>query len=185
MLFIMKFDKVVTFNFPGSCSVLGDTHHGCFRVRLSLLPCPLLVFVSSSSSSSLTGSAKPSSISLGKGPDSDVRGLMAKPASSSGSLQVKVNAQAATRVNGSKVGLKTIPTSSRMHPLFRPPPRGPSTTNCLTGVSSLLPSPPSSWQLRSNGPLSIGSRGDPTCSLMLSALGRLLRMDFSTGRTFP
>ncbi|KAJ6802522.1 palmitoyl-acyl carrier protein thioesterase, chloroplastic-like [Iris pallida] len=63
---------------------------------------------SSSSSSSLTGSAKPSSISLGKGPDSlYVRGLMAKPASSSGSLQVKVNAQAATRVNGSKVGLKT------------------------------------------------------------------------------
>uniref|UniRef100_Q9FQX8 Acyl-[acyl-carrier-protein] hydrolase n=1 Tax=Iris tectorum TaxID=114617 RepID=Q9FQX8_9ASPA len=63
---------------------------------------------SSSSTSSLTGSTNPSSNLLGKGADSlDARGLMAKPASSSGGLQVKVNAQAATRVNGSKVGLKT------------------------------------------------------------------------------
>ncbi|KAJ6810554.1 palmitoyl-acyl carrier protein thioesterase, chloroplastic-like [Iris pallida] len=62
---------------------------------------------SSSSSSSLTGSAKPSSISLAKGPDAlDARGLVAKPASNSGGLQVKVNAQATTRINGSKVGLK-------------------------------------------------------------------------------
>uniref|UniRef100_Q9FQX7 Acyl-[acyl-carrier-protein] hydrolase n=1 Tax=Iris tectorum TaxID=114617 RepID=Q9FQX7_9ASPA len=74
---------------------------------------------SSSSSSSSTGSTKPSSISLGKGPDAlDARGLVAKPASNSGSLQVKVNAQAATRVNGSKVGLKTDTNKLEDTPFF-------------------------------------------------------------------
>ncbi|KAJ6839549.1 palmitoyl-acyl carrier protein thioesterase, chloroplastic-like [Iris pallida] len=77
---------------------------------------------SSSSSASSSASAKPSSISLSKGPDGlDARGLVAKLApSGSAGLQVKVNAQTATRVNGPKVGLKTDPAKVEDTPSVLP-----------------------------------------------------------------
>ncbi|KAM0944849.1 putative oleoyl-[acyl-carrier-protein] hydrolase [Dioscorea sansibarensis] len=59
--------------------------------------------VSSSSVAQPTKSSKPFS----GGPDSvDVRGIVAKPASTSGGLQVKTNAQASTKINGTKVSLR-------------------------------------------------------------------------------
>lgn len=54
---------------------------------------------SSSSSSSTSPGTKPSSVSFGS-----------KPASSNGSLQVRANAQVATKINDNKVGLKTDPS---------------------------------------------------------------------------
>ncbi|XP_072980644.1 palmitoyl-acyl carrier protein thioesterase, chloroplastic-like [Typha angustifolia] len=60
---------------------------------------------SSSSSASLI---KASKNTIGEGPDSlDVRGIVAKPNSSSGAMQVKAQAQALPKINGTKVGLKT------------------------------------------------------------------------------
>ncbi|XP_020243882.1 palmitoyl-acyl carrier protein thioesterase, chloroplastic-like [Asparagus officinalis] len=60
---------------------------------------PVLSSSSSSSSSSTSPATKPSSVSFGP-----------KPASSNGSLQVKANAQVATKNNDTKVGLKTDPS---------------------------------------------------------------------------
>ncbi|WOK97036.1 palmitoyl-acyl carrier protein thioesterase, chloroplastic [Canna indica] len=60
-----------------------------------------------SSSSSSVVSAKASK-SIGEGPESlSVRGIVAKPISSSGAMQVKAQAQAPPKVNGAKVALKT------------------------------------------------------------------------------
>ncbi|PKU72317.1 palmitoyl-acyl carrier protein thioesterase, chloroplastic [Dendrobium catenatum] len=58
-------------------------------------------------SSSSVASVKTSKI-IGEGPESlTVGGIVAKPASSSGAMQVKVNAQAVPKINGTKVGLKS------------------------------------------------------------------------------
>ncbi|MQM19741.1 hypothetical protein Taro_052751 [Colocasia esculenta] len=58
-------------------------------------------------SSSSAASAK-ASMNLGGSPDGlDARGIKSKPMSSSGAMQVKAHAQAAPKINGSRVGLKT------------------------------------------------------------------------------
>lgn len=58
-------------------------------------------------SSSSVASVKASK-TIGEGPESlTVGGIVAKPASSSGAMQVKVNAQAVPKINGTKVSLKS------------------------------------------------------------------------------
>ncbi|PKA63436.1 Palmitoyl-acyl carrier protein thioesterase, chloroplastic [Apostasia shenzhenica] len=62
-------------------------------------------FPTPSSSSTLLGKA---SKSIGDGPELlDVQGIVAKPSPSSAAMQVKANAQAAPKINGTKVGLKS------------------------------------------------------------------------------
>ncbi|XP_039126149.1 palmitoyl-acyl carrier protein thioesterase, chloroplastic-like isoform X2 [Dioscorea cayenensis subsp. rotundata] len=58
-------------------------------------------------SSSSLGQPVKSSKPFSGGPDSvDVRGIVAKPASSSGGLKVKTNAQSSPKINGTKVSLR-------------------------------------------------------------------------------
>ncbi|KAK8936243.1 hypothetical protein KSP39_PZI013152 [Platanthera zijinensis] len=64
-------------------------------------------FPAPSSSSSSAASLKDSK-TISDGPESlSVRGIVAKPASSSGAMQVKAKAQAVPKINGTKTGLKS------------------------------------------------------------------------------
>ncbi|XP_078432320.1 fatty acyl-ACP thioesterases B [Wolffia australiana] len=64
--------------------------------------------VSSSTSSSAAVASAKASMSVGRGSDNlEARGIQSKPMSSSGSMQVKANAQPAPKINGSRSALKT------------------------------------------------------------------------------
>ncbi|XP_020582393.1 palmitoyl-acyl carrier protein thioesterase, chloroplastic-like [Phalaenopsis equestris] len=84
----------------------------------------------SSSSASLKASK-----TIGEGPESlNVAGIVAKPATASGAMQVKVNTQAVPQLNGAKVGLK-----SEFQKVEEDAPSGPRTFyNQLPDWSMLL-----------------------------------------------